>query len=133
MSVNIKVTGGLNIEWGQCDPKVTGGLTGNTAEEVFNVVIVNRRFVLFIYFKYRFRLRYRFKSSGLAPVSKKNKTIPIPTLANQRLYFKTGRVIAAVGEDGASNRKWDDFPHIGLGKYRSWWFFVVGVQFICSR
>jgi len=26
MSVNIKVTGGLNIEWGQCDPKVTGGL-----------------------------------------------------------------------------------------------------------
>jgi len=28
MSVNIKVTGGLNIEWGQIDPKVTGGLTG---------------------------------------------------------------------------------------------------------
>jgi len=27
MSVNIKVTGGLNIEWGQIDPKVTGGLT----------------------------------------------------------------------------------------------------------
>jgi len=26
MSVNIKVTGGLNIEWGQIDPKVTGGL-----------------------------------------------------------------------------------------------------------
>jgi len=25
MSVNIKVTGGLNIEWGQVDPKVTGG------------------------------------------------------------------------------------------------------------
>jgi len=25
MSVNIKVTGGLNIEWGQIDPKVTGG------------------------------------------------------------------------------------------------------------
>jgi len=26
MSVNIKVTGGLNIEWDQIDPKVTGGL-----------------------------------------------------------------------------------------------------------
>jgi len=26
MSVNIKVTGGLIIEWGQIDPKVTGGL-----------------------------------------------------------------------------------------------------------
>jgi len=27
MSVNIKVTGGLNIEWGQIDPKATGGLS----------------------------------------------------------------------------------------------------------
>jgi len=26
MLVNIKVTGGLNIKWGQIDPKVTGGL-----------------------------------------------------------------------------------------------------------
>jgi len=26
MLVNIKVTGELNIEWGQIDPKVTGGL-----------------------------------------------------------------------------------------------------------
>jgi len=26
MSVNVKVTGGLNIEWGQIDPKATGGL-----------------------------------------------------------------------------------------------------------
>jgi len=26
MSENIKVTGGLNIEWGQIDPKETGGL-----------------------------------------------------------------------------------------------------------
>jgi len=26
MLVNLKVTGGLNIEWGQIDPKVTGGL-----------------------------------------------------------------------------------------------------------
>jgi len=25
---NVKVTGGLNIEWGQIDPKVTGGLSG---------------------------------------------------------------------------------------------------------
>jgi len=30
MSVNIKVTGGLNIEWGQIDPKVTGGLNTHT-------------------------------------------------------------------------------------------------------
>jgi len=26
MLVNVKVTGGLNIEWGQIDPNVTGGL-----------------------------------------------------------------------------------------------------------
>jgi len=26
MFINIKVRGGLNIEWGQIDPKVTGGL-----------------------------------------------------------------------------------------------------------
>jgi len=26
MSVNVKVTGGLNIEWGLIEPKVTGGL-----------------------------------------------------------------------------------------------------------
>jgi len=30
MSVNIKVTGGLNIEWGQIDPKVTEGLIQST-------------------------------------------------------------------------------------------------------
>jgi len=30
MSVNIMVTGGLNIEWGQIDPKATGGLSGKT-------------------------------------------------------------------------------------------------------
>jgi len=29
MLVNIKVTGGLNIESGQIDPKATGGLTRN--------------------------------------------------------------------------------------------------------
>jgi len=28
MLVNIKVTGGLNIESGQIDPKATGGLKG---------------------------------------------------------------------------------------------------------
>jgi len=28
MSVNIKLTGGFNIEWGQIDPQVTGGLNG---------------------------------------------------------------------------------------------------------
>jgi len=28
MSVNIKVTGGLDIEWGQIDTKATGGLRG---------------------------------------------------------------------------------------------------------
>jgi len=30
MSVNIKVTGGLNIEWGQIDPKASGGLSNST-------------------------------------------------------------------------------------------------------
>jgi len=29
MSVNIKATGGFNIEWGQIDPKATGGLNNN--------------------------------------------------------------------------------------------------------
>jgi len=33
MSVNIKVTGGLNIEWDQIDPKVTEGL--NATRRVF--------------------------------------------------------------------------------------------------
>jgi len=32
MSVNIKVTGGLNIEWGQIDPKATGGLRRRRAD-----------------------------------------------------------------------------------------------------
>jgi len=32
MSVNIKVTGGLNIEWGQIDPKLTGGLKSKTCK-----------------------------------------------------------------------------------------------------
>jgi len=31
MSVNIKVTGGLNIEWGQIDPKATGGLRSTSS------------------------------------------------------------------------------------------------------
>jgi len=34
MSVNIKVTGGLNIEWGQIDPKVTGGLKERKIDRV---------------------------------------------------------------------------------------------------
>jgi len=46
------------------------------AEEVFNVVFVNRRFVL-LFLKYRFSYRYRFKSTGLALVSEKTQTIPI--------------------------------------------------------
>jgi len=33
MSVNIKVTGGLNIEWGQIDPKATGGLSERRARK----------------------------------------------------------------------------------------------------
>jgi len=36
MSVNIKVTGGLNMEWGQIDPKVTGGIVlGKNAHWLF--------------------------------------------------------------------------------------------------
>jgi len=53
------------------------------AKEVFNVLIVNRRFVLLLFFKVSvqapFRHRYRFKSTSLAPVSEKNQMIPIPT------------------------------------------------------
>jgi len=42
MSVNIKVTGGLNIEWGQIDPKVTGGLSGKLLQhyQTFGVVFL---------------------------------------------------------------------------------------------
>jgi len=47
MSVNIKVTGGLNIEWGQIDPKVTGGL---------NDMIKNIKCILKKQSKVRFRL-----------------------------------------------------------------------------
>jgi len=44
------------------------------AEEVFNVVIVNRRFVLFkkkVSVQAPFRHWYRFKSIGLAPASER--------------------------------------------------------------
>jgi len=37
MSVNIKVTGGLNIEWGQIDPMVTGGLSFQPAHHDLHV------------------------------------------------------------------------------------------------
>jgi len=57
--------------------------TGNMDEEVFNVVIVNLRFVILLFFKYQFRHRYRFKSIGLAPVSERNQTIPIPSHTTQ--------------------------------------------------
>jgi len=63
----------------QCSMKTS--FTVNMVEEVFNVVIVNRRFV-FSFFKVSvqapFGHRYRLKSTGLAPVSKRRKTIPIP-------------------------------------------------------
>jgi len=48
-------------------------LSGNMAEEDFNVVIVNRRFVLFLFLKYRFSSGIVYKSTGLAPVSKKGE------------------------------------------------------------
>jgi len=55
--------------------------TGNMAEEVFNVLIVSRRFVLLLLLKASvqapFRHRYHFKSTALAPVSEKSQTIPI--------------------------------------------------------
>jgi len=64
-----------------CQCSMRTAFTGNMAEEVFNVVIVNRRFVIF-FFKVSvqapFRQRYRFKSTGLPPVSEKTQTIPIP-------------------------------------------------------
>jgi len=37
MLVNIKITGGLNIEWGQIDPKVTGGLKGYLGSQQTNI------------------------------------------------------------------------------------------------
>jgi len=72
-------------------PAMRTASTANMAEEVFNVVIVTRRFVL-LFSKYRFRHRYRFKSTGSAPVSVKKQTIPIPThpdLLDAVLSFKS--------------------------------------------
>jgi len=40
MLVNVKVTGGFNIEWGQIDPKVTGGL--NTILECFVFMLYSK-------------------------------------------------------------------------------------------
>jgi len=56
-----------------CQCSMITASTGNMAEEVFNVLIVCLKK------KYRFRHRYRFKTTGLAPVSEKTQTIPIPT------------------------------------------------------
>jgi len=47
-------------------------ITGNTAKEVFNVVIVNRRFVLF-FLKYRFRHRL---GTGIVLSEKEKKLYP---------------------------------------------------------
>jgi len=62
-----------------CQCSMRTAFTVNMAEEVFNVVIVNRRFVL-LFFKLSvqapFRQRYRFKSTCLTPVSEKNQTLP---------------------------------------------------------
>jgi len=41
MSVNIKVTGGLNIEWGQIDPKATGGLRQDISHLKINKYKIN--------------------------------------------------------------------------------------------
>jgi len=38
-----------------CQCSMRTAFTGNTAEEVFNIVIVNRRFVLLFLFKHQFR------------------------------------------------------------------------------
>jgi len=51
--------------------------TGNMAEEVFNVLIVRLKKKVSV--QAPFRHRYRFKSTGLAPVSEKTQTIPIPS------------------------------------------------------
>jgi len=52
MSVNIKVTGGLNIEWGQIDPKVTGGLRSISTQGtvLHNIVFVHIYICLFSLF-----------------------------------------------------------------------------------
>jgi len=52
--------------------------TGNMAKEVFNVLNVRKKKKLSV--QAPFSHRYRFKSTGLAPVSEKTQTIPIPSL-----------------------------------------------------
>ncbi len=39
-----------------------------------------------MFYNYRFRHRYRFKSIDLAPVSKKKKTLPNPTEDGPKKY-----------------------------------------------
>jgi len=62
-------------------------ITGNMAKEVFNVIIVNRRFVLLflkVSVQAPFRHRYRLKSTVLAPVSEEEeKKIPIPNIRSK--------------------------------------------------
>jgi len=51
MSVNIKVTGGLNIEWGQIDPKVTGGLKGRLPKTLYELlpnILLNKSLCIFV-------------------------------------------------------------------------------------
>jgi len=55
-------------------------ITGKMAEDVFNVLIV----LVFLFFKYRVRHRLGTGivlqvATGLAPVSEKTQTIPIPS------------------------------------------------------
>jgi len=45
MLINIKVTGGLNIEWGQIDPTVTGGLNYKLRVKRLHLVTGRRSFM----------------------------------------------------------------------------------------
>jgi len=65
-----------------CQCSMIMASTGNMAKEVFNVLIVRLKKKVSV--QAPFRHRYRFKSTGLAPVSEKNQTIPIPS-CNARL------------------------------------------------
>jgi len=60
--------------------------TGNLAEEVFNVLIV-----LLLSVQAPFIHRYRFRSTGSAPLSEKTQTIPIPTRHYYQKHFNAQR------------------------------------------
>jgi len=64
MSVNIKVTGGLNIEWGQIDPKATRGLRRYPAISVFSILYLIMSRTSFFHIRY---FKFLFGTINVAP------------------------------------------------------------------